>query len=313
MRPHFCSVDLDQPEVKLSPLPSFLRQKSLTAKDVDNWAEAAKDAFCKLLAQYSAFECDANTEAWKAAEKEVLSVVKEDALVEFDPSRQVVTVAGRADDIKKIRAPVENILLKLMILVSVSRADICSFKVDAVVNAANEDLQHIGGLALALLKAAGPNLQKISNDLVAKDGKLRPGDAVVTDGCSLPCRYVVHAVGPRYSDSDKKTSVFRLKCAVRESLSQAERASCSTVAMPAISSGVFGFPVELCTETIARAVREYCDDPSGPGSLTEVHLVDNNDATVRMMAAAVSREFSDLEPIMTVPQPAAGKHKGAAG
>lgn len=659
MRPHFCSVDLDQPEVKLSPLPSFLRQKSLTAKDVDNWAEAAKDAFCKLLAQYSAFECDANTEAWKAAEKEVLSVVKEDALVEFDPSRQVVTVAGRADDIRKIRAPVENILLKLMshierqtkgvtesldfspayfhilteeglqkaasdvspelklsfyeatgrltitglpaevyqikswileknlnmkkkhlnvppglldylqqvdpmdmskslftsqgisaiyctetrgvfllgssdraladaeskmkkdllvqnldvkdqevlnrqnwkelkgelldtynssnnktviivihperrdkvtvagfsnpvkevsaslrdfiqnysqvqealrvescavaqfiqknrrevwsriasdnkvsvtfdperpkivisgarllahkarsvlqqlaadlfadtltvdkpgakkyflsqgsiflspvmsefscvvmlqpeiqddeeeeeegsvedecyckvrtaggVLVSVSRADICSFKVDAVVNAANEDLQHIGGLALALLKAAGPNLQKISNDLVAKDGKLRPGDAVLTDGCSLPCRYVVHAVGPRYSDSDKKTSVFRLKCAVRESLRRAELASCSTVAMPAISSGVFGFPVDLCTETIARAVREYCDNPSGPGSLTEVHLVDNNDATVRVMAAAVSREFSDLEPVMTVPQHGAGKHKGAAG
>ncbi|XP_043967027.1 protein mono-ADP-ribosyltransferase PARP14-like [Gambusia affinis] len=114
MQPHFCSVDLDQPEVKLRPLPSFLRQKGLTAKDVDNWAEAAKDAFCKLLAQYSAFECDANTEAWKAAEKEVLSVVKEDALVEFDPSREVVTVAGRADDIKRIRAPVENILLKLM-------------------------------------------------------------------------------------------------------------------------------------------------------------------------------------------------------
>uniref|UniRef100_A0A3B3WHA9 Macro domain-containing protein n=1 Tax=Poecilia mexicana TaxID=48701 RepID=A0A3B3WHA9_9TELE len=184
MRPHFCSVDLDQPEVKLSPLP---KEEEGSVED---------ECYCK-----------------------------------------VHTAGG--------------------VLVSVSRADICSFKVDAVVNAANEDLQHIGGLALALLRAAGPNLQKISNDHVAKHGKLRPGQAIVTDGCSLPCKYVVHAVGPRYSDSDRKTSVFRLKCAVTESLKQAELVSCSTVAMPAISSGVFGFPVDLCTETIARLILSY--------------------------------------------------------
>ncbi|XP_035999477.1 protein mono-ADP-ribosyltransferase PARP14 [Fundulus heteroclitus] len=114
MDPHFCSVDLDHPEVKLSPLPSFLKQKGLTAKDVDNWAEVARAAFCRLMSEYTAFESDVNTEAWKAAEKEVRSVVREDALVDFDPSRDVVTIAGRADDIKKIRAPVENIILKLM-------------------------------------------------------------------------------------------------------------------------------------------------------------------------------------------------------
>uniref|UniRef100_A0A3B4UJP9 Macro domain-containing protein n=1 Tax=Seriola dumerili TaxID=41447 RepID=A0A3B4UJP9_SERDU len=136
------------------------------------------------------------------------------------------------------------------VLVSVSKADICSFSVDAVVNAANEELQHIGGLALALLKAAGPQLQKISNDYISKNGKLRPGDAIVTDACNLPCKYVVHAVGPRFSDSDKKTSVSRLKLAVKESLKQAEMVNCSTIALPAISSGVFGFPVDLCAETI---------------------------------------------------------------
>uniref|UniRef100_A0A3B4XET3 Macro domain-containing protein n=1 Tax=Seriola lalandi dorsalis TaxID=1841481 RepID=A0A3B4XET3_SERLL len=147
------------------------------------------------------------------------------------------------------------------VLVSVSKADICSFNVDAVVNAANEELQHIGGLALALLKAAGPQLQKISNDYISKNGKLRPGDAIVTDACNLPCKYVVHAVGPRFSDSDKKTSVSRLKLAVKESLKQAEMVNCSTIALPAISSGVFGFPVDLCAETIAQAVREeqHCE------------------------------------------------------
>uniref|UniRef100_A0A3Q1FWA0 Poly [ADP-ribose] polymerase n=1 Tax=Acanthochromis polyacanthus TaxID=80966 RepID=A0A3Q1FWA0_9TELE len=655
MRPHFCSVDLDQAEVKLSPLPGFLRQNGLTAQQVDGWERSAQDAFRRLMAQYSAFECQANGPAWKVAEKDVRSILKEDGVPVLDASRGVLTVAGQADDMKRIRPPVENIVVKAMsvierqtngvselmplspamfyilkqdgllratqdispdmnlsyneatqqltitglpaevyktkawilernmnmskkqlsippclldflrtvdptdmsqdlftsqgisaiysieikgvfllgssdkvladadtkmkevlalqtldvedqevmrlpgwmdlkqqlldtynstkkktvdiqtksdkvtvagfrnpvrevssslkefitnfsrvqetvrvdscavvqfidkkktqdwssiskdnnvsiqfdperprivlagarlhvqkarscfqqltsalatdiltvdkpgakkyfqtsgrlflssimtefncvvvlrpegqdedeeeiyeggsslcyckvkttsgVLVSVSRADICSFDADAVVNAANEDLQHIGGLALALLKAAGPELQKTSSDYVTKNGPLRPGDAMVTDAYNLPCKYVVHAVGPRFSNYDKKTSVSRLKTAVKESLRQAETVSCSSVALPAISSGVFGFPVQLCAETIAQAVREYCDGPRGQRSLTEVHLVDNNDGTVRDMAAAVNAEFSDLQPTMTVPPPTS-RGTGASG
>uniref|UniRef100_A0A3B3DBA2 Poly [ADP-ribose] polymerase n=1 Tax=Oryzias melastigma TaxID=30732 RepID=A0A3B3DBA2_ORYME len=187
----------------------------------------------------------------------------------------------------------------------VSRGDICSFSVDAVVNAANEDLQHIGGLALALLKAAGPELQKLSDDYVAKNGKLRPGDAVVTDACNLSCKYVIHAVGPRFSDYDKKTSVSRLKSAVKQSLRQADSVSCSSIALPAISSGIFGFPVQLCAETIAQAVREFCDSPQGPRSLTEIYLVDNKEDTIKVMATAVSKEFSDLGPVRIMQSPAA--------
>ncbi|XP_029295286.1 protein mono-ADP-ribosyltransferase PARP14-like isoform X2 [Cottoperca gobio] len=199
------------------------------------------------------------------------------------------------------------------VLVSVSRADICSFSVDVVVNAANEDLHHIGGLAQALLKAAGPELQKISNDHVTKNGKLRPGDAIVTGACNLPCKYVVHAVGPRFSDYTREKSVSHLKLAVKNSLTQAEAVNCSTIALPAISSGVFGFPVDLCAETIAQAVREYCDSPGGPRSLTEIHLVDNNDTTVRVLATAVDGEFKDLGPTMTLPQPTEGRGTGASG
>ncbi|XP_031164633.1 protein mono-ADP-ribosyltransferase PARP14-like isoform X3 [Sander lucioperca] len=659
MRPYFCSVDLDNPEVKLSPLPSFLRQKGLTAKHVDNWMSTAREAFRQQMAQYMAFECTTNARAWKAAEKEVRSLVREDAILVPDASRGILTVAGRANDIKQIRAPVENIVLKAMsqmkrqtegvsevmvmspaefyilqqggvqkaaqdispdmnlsfdkgtqtltitglpaevyqtkswileknmamskkqlnvpthlldflktvdpmdmsqdlftsqgisaiysieskgvflfgssesvlavaenkmktvldvqtldvedqevlklqnwvslnqqllatcnslkkktvaiqihperrdkvtvagflnpvkevssslkefivnysrvqeiirvescavvqfidkkksqdwssiakdndvevrfdpvrpritlagarlhvqkakmcfqkltsalstddfivdkpgakkyfqtqgslflstimtelscvvmlrpenqdeeeeenyeedndlcyckvkttsgVLISVSKADICSFHVDTVVNAANEELQHIGGLAFSLLKAAGPELQKISNDYVAKNGKLRPGDAIVTGACNLPCKYIVHAVGPRFSDFDKKMSVSRLKFAVKNSLTQAEGVKCSTIALPAISSGVFGFPVELCAETIAQAVREYCDKPGGPRLLTEIHLVDNNDKTVRVLATAVNREFMDLGPTMTVPHAAGGRGTGASG
>ncbi|CAN9512802.1 unnamed protein product [Ophioblennius macclurei] len=187
------------------------------------------------------------------------------------------------------------------ILVSVSKADICSFTGDAVVNAANEELKHIGGVALALLNAAGPQLQKASDDIIAKKGSLRPGDAVVTHSFNLPCKFVVHAVGPRYSEFDSEKSTSLLKTVVKESLEQADRASCSSVALPAISSGVFGFPTDLCTKIIAQAVREYCDQPQGPRSLTQISLIDNNTNTVTVLATAVNQEFSDLKPLLTFP------------
>ncbi|XP_010774694.1 poly [ADP-ribose] polymerase 14-like [Notothenia coriiceps] len=199
------------------------------------------------------------------------------------------------------------------VLVSVSNADICTLNVDAVVNAANEDLQHIGGLAHALLMAAGPELQKISNDYIQVKGKLRPGEAIVTGACNLPCKYVVHAVGPRFHDSDKRTAVSRLKLAVKNSLKQAEQVNCSTIALPAISSGVFGFPVDLCADTIAQAVKEYCDSPGAPRSLTEIQLVDNIHNTVKVLATAVNREFNDLGPILTLPQLAGGRGTGVSG
>lgn len=199
------------------------------------------------------------------------------------------------------------------VLVSVRKANICHLSVDAVVNAANETLQHEGGLALALCKAAGRELQKISNDCITARGPLRPGDAVVTGSCNLPCKYVVHAVGPRFLDHDKETSVHLLKRAVKQSLGEAAKVNCTSVALPAISSGVFDFPVRLCAHTIAEAVREYCDSLEGPGSLTQINLVDNNASTVRELTAGVQSVFSDLKPILTAVQQEGGAEAVASG
>lgn len=199
------------------------------------------------------------------------------------------------------------------VLVSVSKANICSLRVDAVVNAANEELQHTGGVALALLQAAGPDLQKISDKYIAKNGHLRTGDAVVTDAGKLPCKHIVHTVGPRFFNHDLKKSVSLLSLAVKQSLTEAEKVNCSTVALPAISSGIFGFPVDLCADTIAQTVRQYCDNPRAQGSLNEIHLVDNNDQTVRILARAVRNEFSDLGPTVTEPQQAGAAGTGASG
>ncbi|GAA6082690.1 protein mono-ADP-ribosyltransferase PARP14 isoform X2 [Tachysurus ichikawai] len=188
------------------------------------------------------------------------------------------------------------------IVIKVQKVDICQLKVDAVVNAANEDLKHIGGLALALLNAAGPSLQQSSDQYIAKRGKLVTGNAITTEAGHLPCKYVVHAVGPRFYSTDRFTAVKQLRQAVRESLNQAILNSCSSIAVPAISSGIFGFPLELCTETIAKELHAFIDHHGGMNTLKEIHLVDNNPKTVDAMTQAVQKEFTDFNPIMTFSQ-----------
>ncbi|XP_058268081.1 protein mono-ADP-ribosyltransferase PARP14-like isoform X2 [Hemibagrus wyckioides] len=191
------------------------------------------------------------------------------------------------------------------IVIKVLKADICQLKVDAVVNAANEDLKHIGGLALALLNAAGPSLQQSSNQYIAKHGKLLTGKAITTEAGRLPCKYVVHAVGPRFYSTNKSTAVRQLRQAVRESLDQAVFKRCSSIAIPAISSGIFGFPLDLCTETIAKELHSYVEFQIGQGgmsTLKEIHLVDNNSKTVDAMVQAVKKEFTDFNPRITLPR-----------
>ncbi|XP_060751201.1 protein mono-ADP-ribosyltransferase PARP14 isoform X1 [Tachysurus vachellii] len=191
------------------------------------------------------------------------------------------------------------------IVIKVLKADICQLKVDAVVNAANEDLQHIGGLALALLNAAGPSLQQSSDRYIAKHGKLGTGNAITTEAGHLPCKYVVHAVGPRFYNTDRFTAVKQLRQAVKESLNQAILNRCSSIAVPAISSGIFGFPLDLCTETIAKELHAFIDlqiRQSGMNTLKEIHLVNINQKTVDAMTQAVKKEFKDFNPIMTFSQ-----------
>ncbi|KAF3851557.1 hypothetical protein F7725_013329 [Dissostichus mawsoni] len=603
MSSYFCSVNLDNPDVILSPLPSLLRQKGLTAKHVDTWMSTAQEAFRQQMSQYSAFECKVNASAWKAAEKK-----SEDAALVLDASRGILTVAGRADDIKKVKGPVENIVLKAISQIKrqtegvyecmdMSPAKFYILNQEGLLKAAQDispdmkisldegtqkltitglpaevyktkswilertvgmskkqlnvptslldylntvdamdmskrlftsqgisAIYSIDSKGVLLLGTSEPVLavaekkmetvfsvetldvedqevlklpnwvdlnqqlldtynslknktvaiqiqperrnkitvtgfqipvKEVSNNLrefivnfsqvketirvgsfavvqfienkkkqewfsIAKDnavkvqfdserpkitlagarlhvqkakfcfqeltsalstdnfvvdkpgakkyfqtqgslflstimteyscvvvlcpenqeeeeeenygeenglcfckvkttngvlvkGKLRPGEAIVTGACNLPCKYVVHAVGPRFHDSDKMTAVLLLKLAVKNSLKQAEQVNCSTIALPAISSGVFGFPVDLCADTIAQAVREYCDSPGAPRSLTEIQLVDNIHNTVKVLATAVNREFNDLGPILTLPQLAGGRGTGASG
>ncbi|KAG9263154.1 poly ADP-ribose polymerase 14-like [Astyanax mexicanus] len=240
-------------------------------------------------------------------ENRFVVVLEEGHMLEEDEEDEDHYDSDRQDDFAQLSCKVQ---LPDGVTITVRKADICQLKVDAVVNAANEDLKHIGGLALALLKAAGPSLQDDSDRYVAVNGQLQPGNATTTGSGRLPCKYVVHAVGPRFSDTDKFTAVRRLRQAVRESLNQAVENKCSSIAVPAISSGIFGFPLELCSETIAKELHAYVEDQKRQRGrrLTEIHLVDNNANTVNAMAQAIRKEFADFNPEMTFPE-----HRGSYG
>ncbi len=234
-------------------------------------------------------------------EKRFMVVLQEDDMLDAEEDK---FTEGNFEDIGQVSCKVR---IPGGLTVTVRKADICKIKVDAVVSAANEDLKHIGGLALALLQAAGPSLQQTCDQHTKANGPLKPGEAIITDAGRLPCKYVVHAVGPRFTDSDRHTTVQCLRCAVRQSLNQASSKNCSSIAVPVISSGIFGCPLDLCTESIAKELCEYIEYHNHRGSnstLTEIHLVDNNGDTVNAMTQAVRKEFAAYNPKMTFPHQA---------
>ncbi|NXU85255.1 PAR14 polymerase, partial [Xiphorhynchus elegans] len=196
------------------------------------------------------------------------------------------------------------------IIIAVYRADLCTHPVDVVVNASNEDLKHIGGLADALLRAAGATLQEECDELVRKNGPFQPGHAVITGAGKLPCKQVIHAVGPRWRKEEPERCVDLLKKTVKKSLELAETYNCRSIALPAISGGIFGFPLELCTYSIVSSIKETLKESKGESSLKEVHLVDIVQDNIQAFSKALREVFPGPSPssvslhqASTVPQP----------
>ena len=133
--------------------------------------------------------------------------------------------------------------------------------VDAVVNAANARLESGGGVAGAIHRAAGPGLAEEARPL----GPIRPGEAVITGGHGLPNSFVVHTLGPVYGQDRPEDEL--LAACYRNSLARADEKGAVSIAFPAISTGIFGYPVEEAAEVAIRAVLE------GAENLRNVRLV----------------------------------------
>ena len=126
--------------------------------------------------------------------------------------------------------------------------------VEAVVNAANAQLRTGGGVAGAVHRAAGPELEKACRDLAP----IKPGEAVITKAFNLPNQYVIHTLGPVYG-RDKPEAALLEKC-YQNSLKLAEEYRIKKIAFPAISTGAFGYPVKEAAEISLLAVNKLASD-----------------------------------------------------
>jgi O-acetyl-ADP-ribose deacetylase (regulator of RNase III) len=140
------------------------------------------------------------------------------------------------------------------LVVELVEGDITELEADAIVNAANEYLKHGGGVAAAIVRKGGWVIQEESDRYVREHGPVPVGGVAVTGAGRLKARYVIHAVGPRYGDpqGDEK-----LASAIRNSLLKAEELGLESIALPAISTGVFGYPYERCARIMARVLKEF--------------------------------------------------------
>ncbi|XP_028608059.1 protein mono-ADP-ribosyltransferase PARP14 [Grammomys surdaster] len=179
--------------------------------------------------------------------------------------------------------------VKLMVL----EGDLSRFSADVVVNAANENLKHINGLALSLSKAAGPKLQDACDQIVKEDGMVLPGNAVITEAGKLPCHYVIHAVGPRWKGDKVLECVSLLKKVVKQSLTLAEKYKCQSIAIPAISSGIFDFPLDQCVATIVSAIKDNFQFKQDRHTLKKIYLVGLSAKVAGAFAEAVKATCKD--------------------
>jgi len=164
--------------------------------------------------------------------------------------------------------------------IEILEADITTLAVDAIVNAANETLLGGGGVDGAIHRAAGPGLLDECRALpqVRPGVRCPTGEARITGGHRLPARHVIHTVGPVWRGGGSGEAVLLASC-YREALSLADRNGVGSIAFPAISCGVYGYPPELAVEVAVREVRAW---------------LDARDADARVVFACFGREMAAL-------------------
>ncbi len=143
------------------------------------------------------------------------------------------------------------------------QGDLTELAVDAIVNAANVHLVLGGGVAGAIRSKGGPSIQEECNRI----GGTTVGQAVVTGAGNLKARYVIHAVGPSYGEGNEDE---KLHGATLNSLKRATEKGMRSIAFPAISTGIFGFPKDRCADIMLKTIRDYLDNEAT--SLKEVIL-----------------------------------------
>jgi len=159
-------------------------------------------------------------------------------------------------------------------IVRLVKGDITERKVDVIINAANSYLKHGAGVAGAIVRKGGSIIQQESD----KIGYVPVGSAVITTSGNLPCNAVIHTVGPRMGQGNEDN---KLRKAVQSCLRLATNKGFKSISMPAISSGIFGFPKDRCAKILLDETKSFLENSHNNTSVTMIEFCIFDDETLR--------------------------------
>ena len=151
--------------------------------------------------------------------------------------------------------------------------DITERNVDVIINAANSYLKHGGGVAAAIVRKGGAVIQDESDRIVTAGGFVQVGSAVITTAGRLPCKAVIHTVGPRMGDGNED---YNLRKAIKSSLLLASEKGFTSISMPAISSGIFGFPKDRCAKILVDESKAFLEGNNNNNNTQNSNNSNNN-------------------------------------
>ena len=266
-----------------------LKEHSVSVSDVQQ-ASAIVDEYNKTF-NHTYFKYD--------AEKGEIKCLSNDARQMQHVKKRLtasIQMAASAQSSASLTKSVSIDLPKVSRRVTIKFGNIVHEYVDAIVNAANNHLAHIGGVAAAIDRASNGEVQKASTKLISQCKSVSTGDAVATvSGGGLKCTMVIHAVGPKAEQHGDKCGVL-LKNACTSALKIAEQFEVKSISFPPISSGVFGVSKELVADAMLSTLCSYkC---SNPVLLTDVRIVIIDDPTYQVFLNVFHREKQSLESLL---------------
>jgi O-acetyl-ADP-ribose deacetylase (regulator of RNase III) len=167
--------------------------------------------------------------------------------------------------------------------------DLTEERVDAIVNAANAQLVHGGGVAGAISHSGGPDIQAQSDAWVREHGLVTHERPALTGAGRLPCRYVIHAVGPVWGEGNEDAN---LRVAVTGSLALADELRLASLALPAISTGIFGFPKDRGARIIVDAILDFLSTQPQT-SLQEIRITLIDQPSVLVFSQEFARRWPE--------------------
>ena len=177
--------------------------------------------------------------------------------------------------------------------VVVYQGDLTKENVDAIVNPANERLQHNDGAAGAIAKAGGESIQEESDNIMCKEsnGPFKAGEVIATGGGKLLCKFLVHAICPVWNHHAPNTAKQILHNAVTNSLNLACRYNATSISMPAIGAGLPQVPLNICAEVLFEAVENFASNEDKMSSLREIRFVNFDKPTNRVFLQEMKKRF----------------------